>query len=167
MSYYPYVGFHFRVHFEGITSDDTSFQSVKGLEVQIETETIKEGGFLEAEHTVPVRSKFSTLTLERGMFKPHQSALLKWCQDAFYNFEFIPINLQVTLMNDEHMPLVTWKIRHVLPKSWKVKDLNSTQNEVLIETLELTYNAFRVDSVNFELEFIDNKNKQAALIVGG
>lgn len=145
-NYYPYLGFHFRVTFDGLSGsgNDVSFQSVKGLEVQLETETLKEGGVLDHEHVLPVRTKFTPLTLERGVFKSENSAVIKWCKDAFFNFKFNPITVHVVLLNEQHTPLITWNLRHVWPKSWKTKDLNAQQGEVLIETLELNYNAFTV-----------------------
>ena len=43
--YYPPVGFHFLVEFEGLGTDskDHQFQSVSGLSVDIETEEVAEG----------------------------------------------------------------------------------------------------------------------------
>lgn len=151
VNYYPYLGFHFIVTFEEIDNQnaDVSFQSVKGLEVQLETETIKEGGVLDHEHVLPVRSKFTPLTLERGIFKPENSKVLDWCKDAFFNFKFTPITVNVTLLNPEHKPMVVWNLRHVWPKSWKVKDLNAQQAEVLVETLELNYNAFKITYISY------------------
>jgi phage tail-like protein len=122
---------------------DAHFQSVKGLEIQFDTETIKEGGVNDFEHVVPTKAKPSTLTLERGMFQPENSPLIKWCKDAFSDFHFTPINMQVTLLSENRKPLFTWQLEHVLPKSWKIKDLNAQQGEVLLETLELTYNRMR------------------------
>jgi phage tail-like protein len=146
MNIYPYTGFHFKVIFEGLggAANDVSFQSVKGLEIQIETETIKEAGVLDHEHIMPVRAKFSPLTLERGVFKPENSGVITWCKDAMMNFMFQPITVTVVLLNEAHQPLITWNLRHVWPKSWKIKDLNAQQGEVLVETLELNYNAFTV-----------------------
>lgn len=145
-NYYPYTGFHFMVSFEGLSGsgNDVSFQSVKGLEVQLETESVKEGGVLDHEHVLPVRSKFSPLILERGVFKSENSAIIKWCKDAFFNFEFQPVTVNVILLNENHNALITWNLRHVWPKSWKIKDLNAQQGEVLVETLELNYNAFKI-----------------------
>jgi phage tail-like protein len=146
--YYPYVGFHFKVQFTGEGFDsaqDTSFQSVKGLEMEVETEPLKEGGVNTYEHTLPTRVKFSTLTLERGLYMPEKSPLIKWCKQALFEFKFQPINMTVMLLNESHKPLLTWNIRHAYPKSWKIKDLNAQQGEVLIETLELQYNEFRLD----------------------
>jgi phage tail-like protein len=146
MSYYPYLGFSFQVNFLNLpdgSGGDTHFQSVKGLEIQFDTETIKEGGVNDYEHVVPTKAKPSALTLERGMFHPEESPLIKWCKEAFSDFHFTPINMQVTLLSENREPLFTWQLEHVLPKSWKIKDLNAQQGEVLLETLELTYNRIR------------------------
>ncbi len=147
MAYYPYKGFHFSVNIDGISGggNDMSFQSVKGLEVQLDVENIKEGGLNTFEHNIPTRVKYSTLTLERGIFKPENSELIKWCQKAFTEFDFSPKTVTIHLLNDKGNPLIVWNITHAYPKSWKIKDLNSTQNEVLIETLELQYNSFTME----------------------
>lgn len=144
--FYPPVSFHFKVSFEGLTEEpknatlDTFFQSVAGLDAQLETETIKEGGLNGYDHVVPTRSKFSDLVLKRGKLLPGQSGLTNWCKKAFENFEFSPVNITVTLLNEEHEPLMVWKIVHAWPKSWKMSELNAEKGEVLIETLELSYN---------------------------
>lgn len=146
MSYYPYSGFYFKVTFEGLPngSNDVSFQSVRGLEVQVETETIKEGGVLFNEHVVPIRAKCSPLILERGVFKPENSGIIGWCKKALLEFEFQPITITISLIDENRNPLLSWSLRHAWPKSWKIKDLNAQQGEVLIETLEINYNAFSI-----------------------
>lgn len=172
---YPYqhVGFHFAVNFTGLGQDekgiDARFQSVTGLEVQLETETIKEGGENRFEHVLPVRTKYSALTLKRGMLTVKAgSEITKWCKSAFDAFGYntfdlkaannaksdksalikakslpvIPIDLEVYLLNENHKPLAKWKIIHAWPKSWKFGELNAEKGEVLLETLELHYNRF-------------------------
>jgi phage tail-like protein len=159
MAYYPYNSFHFEVEIDGF-KEDISFQSVKGLEMQLDVENIKEGGLNTFEHNIPTRVKYTTLTLERGVFKPERSALIKWCQSALNNFEFQPRNITVKLFTvnelvkektgnePKNTPIITWNIKHAYPKSWKIKDMSSTQNEVLIETLELQYNSFTMEGIS-------------------
>ena len=57
--YRPPVGFHFRVEFLDIqtVTDDILFQSVSGLAVTMETESVKEGGENRFEHVMPVRRR--------------------------------------------------------------------------------------------------------------
>ena len=147
MTYYPAVGFHFLVTFEGLpntTSQDISFQSVAGLDVQLDTETWKEGGQNHFTHALPGRSKFSSsLTLKRGLLRPKQSGITDWCLEAFQDLKITPLKLvTVALLDEEHNVLVKWDLAHVWPKSWKIGELNAERGEVLIETLELNYNRF-------------------------
>ena len=151
--YYPPVGFHFMV--EGVGDGlDICFQSVSGLSAQIQTETWKEGGENRFEHTLPVRTKYSDLVLKRGVFKPGTSGWTDWFKEVFTNMlnpnsesegPFIkPRDLTIKLLNENHEPLMTWKVVHAWPKNWKLADLNAERGEVLIETLELNYNYFEL-----------------------
>jgi phage tail-like protein len=139
---YPPVSFHFKVEFNGISSQDkdVQFQSVSGLSVDIETEEFAEGGENRFKHKFPVRSKFPNLVLKRGMVTDSQ--LIKWCHDAIESFDFAPVDLTVKLLNENHEPLVTWNVVHAYPIKWDVAELNAEQSKVTIETIELAYNYF-------------------------
>jgi len=154
---YQNVGFHFRVVFSGLgvnrDSFDSRFQSVTGLDVQMDTETIKEGGENKFEHVVPTRRKYSDLVLKRGLLSPSAgSELTIWFKDALdFKGDFIdsngfmrvyPIDLEVHLLNENHDPIMKWVVIHAWPKNWKLGELNAERSEVLIETLELNYNRF-------------------------
>ena len=143
MAYYPPVGFHFSVRF-GISGEDsdTRFQSVSGLNVEYETETINEGGENRFVHELPVRTKYSDLVLKRGMLI--DSEVVKWCIDAFENRSFAPTDLQVMLLNEAHEPLQTWNIVGAWPKRWSVSDFNAEENSLVIETLELSYRYYKI-----------------------
>lgn len=144
--YYPPVGFHFEVTFRDLEKKDidVQFQSVSGLNVQFDTETFKEGGENRFEHRLPTRTKYPDLVLKRGVVPPGGSAVTDWCIDAFEKYVFRPIDLQVTLLNQNHQPLMYWEVVHAWPKSWKYNELNAEKSEVFLETLELNINRFRV-----------------------
>lgn len=141
---YPPVGFQFKVSFlgRGLNSmmEDTFFQSVTGLSVDIETESIKEGGENRFEHVLPLRAKYTSLTLKRGIFK--DSKLIEWSFNSFNNLEYQPVDLLVTLLNENHDPLIEWQVVHAWPKKWNVSEFNAEQSNVVIETMELNYNYF-------------------------
>lgn len=143
-TYYPPLGFHFKVEFNGISTkeNDIQFQSVAGLSVDIETEEFAEGGENRFKHKFPVRSKFPNLILKRGLVK--DSKLIDWCRDAIESFQFDPIDLTVKLLNEEHEPLITWNVVHAYPVKWSVADLNAEESKVLLETVELSYNYFKI-----------------------
>lgn len=147
-STYQIVGFYFRVIFEGLSGGDgvdVSFQSVTGLDVQIEKEALKEGGENRFEHQMPGRTKYTSLTLKRGVIKPKESGLSTWCQKAFQDKIIKPLEIvNVQLLDENAKPLMQWQLSHVWPVSWKVGEFNAERGEVLIETLELNYNYFKL-----------------------
>lgn len=141
-NYYPPVGFHFLVEFEGLGSKekDHQFQSVSGLSVDLETEEIAEGGENRFKHKLPVKTKYPNLTLKRGILI--DSVVIKWCRDAFESFSFKPVNLTIKLLNDKHQPLVSWNVVHAYPVKWSVEDFNAEESKLVIESFELSYNYF-------------------------
>ena len=141
-NYYPPVGFHFLVEFEGLGSKekDHQFQSVSGLSVDIETEEIAEGGENRFKHKLPVKTKYPNLTLKRGILI--DSVVIDWCRNAIENFSFKPVNLTVKLLNEDHQPLVSWNVVHAYPVKWAVEDFNAEESKLVIENVELTYNYF-------------------------
>lgn len=142
--YYPIVNFHYLVQFPfdpmGVTID-VSFQSVSGLDVTLETESVKEGGNNLFTHVLPVRRKAGPLVLKRGLVSPDQSILTQWMQGVFANDVFQPMDVvTIALLDETHQTLLAWAVDNVWPTSWKMGELNSMQGEILIETLELNYN---------------------------
>ena len=142
--YYPPVGFHFRVEFVNLGNDnDVRFQTVAGLSVEYDMESYKEGGENRFEHKLPVRTKYADLSLKRGMLK--DSSVINWCLDAFQNRSFSTVDINVTLLNEQHQPLRTWQVFKAWPKKWSVSDFNAQENSVVIESLELSYSYFTLN----------------------
>lgn len=143
MSLYPPVGFHFVVAFElfPLSPHDGRFQEVSGLNVEMQMETVREGGEQRFEHQLPIRTKYSDLVLKRGLFIG--SGVYKWCKNAFEEFEFQPANLIISLLNEEHLPLLSWHIIGAIPKKWEISSFNAEQNTIAIETLTLTYRYYK------------------------
>ncbi len=68
-SQYPPVAFYFSVYINGIRRDagDNSFQEVSGLNVELETEDVAEGGENRFVHNLPKQIKHPKLVLKRGI----------------------------------------------------------------------------------------------------
>jgi phage tail-like protein len=139
--YYPPLGFHFKVELANFPGE-FAFQSVSGLSVDMQTEEIAEGGENRFKHKVPVRTNYRNLVLKRGLLV--DSEIITWCRNALENFEFQPTDLIVKLLNEKHEPLISWNVVHAYPVKWSVSDFNAEQNQLVIETLELTYNYFNI-----------------------
>ena len=141
-NYYPPLGFHFRVEFANIKGE-FEFQSVSGLNVELETEQIAEGGENRFKHRLPVRTKFTNIVLKRGL--KVNSDLIQWCRDAVLDFNIAPTDLTITLLNEEHEPLQTWNVVHAWPVKWEVTDLNAEESKITVESIEMTYNYFKIE----------------------
>lgn len=141
---YPPPGFHFRVVFElrGLSAQDVRFQEVNGLSTEMQYETVREGGENRFAHQLPVRAQAADLVLKRAILP--DSGVYRWARAAFEDFQFEPINLLVSLLNDQHQPLLSWQVVHALPKKWDVGAFNAEQSAVALETLTLSYRYARV-----------------------
>jgi phage tail-like protein len=137
------VAFQFKVIFTataGLT--DTSFQDISGLDVSMEGEKITEGGENRFEHFLPTPAKHPNLVLTRAI-APLTSPLVIWCKSILEGDLSTPIvamPMQILLTDKNGLPVRIWSISHAMPVAWKVGALNSTKNEVAIETIELAYN---------------------------
>ncbi len=151
-THYPPTGFFFSVDFTGKITENF-FQSVTGLSVDMQTETLKEGGENRFEHTLPVRTKYTPLVLKRGLMR--DSDMIKWVTDALLQFDIQPMDLLVNLLqsgtsvtsqNNEStakpQPLTTWVVVNAWPKKWSMSEFNAEQNSLAIESIELHYSYF-------------------------
>jgi phage tail-like protein len=143
--YYPPVGFHFRVEVLGLpaSANDVRFSEVSGLSVEMATEEVAEGGENRFLQKYPVRAKYPELVLKRGLLVSSQVA--EWIRACTEDFSITPRNVDVTLLNDKHKPLLTWHLVNAYPTKWSASDLNATNNAVVVETLQLFYQYFTMD----------------------
>lgn len=142
-SYYPPVGFHFRVDIDDITSGDQEihFQEVSGINVSVGEMTYNEGGENRFVHRLPDRVTYEKLSLKRGMLIG--SKMVAWFKDAVESFKFDPKTVTVTLLNSEHEPLEAWSFIQAYPVKWSISGFNAQNNELVIETVELSFQYFR------------------------
>jgi phage tail-like protein len=141
----PPVGFHFKVEVLGLTpvADDLRFVEVGGLSLEVATEDVPEGGENRYVQRYPGRAKYGDLVLKRGLLK--HSEVWHWARRCIEDLNVVPQDVNVTLLNAEHEPLMTWHVIGAYPVKWSVSDLNATANSFVVETLTLAYRHFRLD----------------------
>ena len=147
-SYYPPSCFHFKVEFNGGANTDTEqrFQEVSGLSVEVETETLREGGENRFEYKLPKRAKYPNLVLKRGLLKG--AAFLDWFKSAMNTYfivavyDFKPADITITLLDEADQPVAVWNVVQAYPLKWSMSDLRSSDNAVVIESMELAYQYF-------------------------
>jgi phage tail-like protein len=138
----PQPAFYFRVQFPddpGIS--EFSFQEISGIAMEISTETIEEGGLNNYVHTVPKGSKHGNLVLKRGIANL-DSKLTNWCKNTLQGdlgTLITPQTIQVELLNADGQATCMWRFNNAYPVKWSVDNLNSTKNDLAIESIEFAY----------------------------
>lgn len=138
---YPLSAFYFTVDVGGGNSIDTSFQEVSGIGPELETEDLVEGGENNFVHHLPTTMKHPNLVLKRGIAKL-ESPLVTWCRDVLEGGlikRIKPVLIHVSLLNEEANPIRKWSFANAYPVHWEFDSFNSTNGEVSIETIEMSY----------------------------
>jgi phage tail-like protein len=143
MANYPVVGFHFNVQFQ-LSGNlvNIGFQDVSGIGVDLETENITEGGENRFTYKLPIRASYPNLVLKRALID--NADLLKWCSNAIENLDIETIAIVVSLLNEQHVPLKSYAFINAYPLKWSVSNFNAETSSVVIETLELYYQFYRI-----------------------
>lgn len=133
--HYPLPKFHFQVEWGG---QSIAFSEVSGLDIETEVIEYRHGASPEySKSKMPGLRKFSNVTLKRGVF----------ASDNDYYEWFNTVNLNtierrdviISLLNEEHAPVVVWKIKNAWPIKIQSTDLKADGNEVAIESMELVH----------------------------
>ncbi|MEJ7679302.1 MAG: phage tail protein [Segetibacter sp.] len=143
MAIYPQVGFHFNVQFQLEDGPvNIGFQDVAGIGVDLETESVTEGGENRFTYKLPIRAAYTNLALKRALITSLE--LLNWCNNAINNLDIEPATVVVSLLNDQHEPLRSYAFVNAYPLKWSVSNFNAESNNLVIESIELYYQFFRV-----------------------
>lgn len=139
--YYPPVKFKFQVLFLGPgMTGEASFMEVSGIHQELGEETINEGGVLDRVHRVPLGlTSGGDLTLKRGILT--SSVVRIWIEAAMTTFTFVPIQVIVSLLDENNSPALNWMFNNCWPKKYEVDSFNSTDNNVAVESLVLAYSS--------------------------
>jgi len=135
MAEYPLPKFHFEVNWAGTR---IGFTEVSGMEVETEVIEYREGASKEySKLKMPGMRKFSNITLKRGTFAS---------DNEFYEwFNTVKLNtierrdITISLLNEEHAPVVVWKVKNAWPSKVTSTDLKADGNETAIETMEIVH----------------------------
>ncbi len=143
---YPFVGFRFEVYTEG--SYEMGFAEVSGISTDVITEEIIEGGENRFKHRLPSLVSHPVLVLKRGV-GTRESDLVKKLLDSsaqgigFYNIK--PFNMDIELLDETGLPVMVWSFTGVYPLKHEISALNAKSNEVVLESIELSYNTYTQD----------------------
>jgi phage tail-like protein len=140
MADYPIPVFHFQVEWGGTKIE---FSEVSGM--NIETQVIEYRHGFAPEHTMkmPGIQKNGNITMKRGLFKG-DSEYYKWWSDVNLN-TITRRDLIISLLDENHDPLVTWKVMQAWPTKVENPTLKADGNEVAIESIELVHEGITME----------------------
>ena len=126
---YPLPKFHFSVDWGGTK---IGFTEVSGLDVETEVIEYRQGASPEySKIKMPGMQKFSNITLKRGTFKSDNEYYNWWNTVKLNTIERRDITIK--LLNEEHEPVIIWKVKNAWPTKIQSTDLKADGNEVAIE----------------------------------
>ena len=142
MAEYPLSKFHFQVEWGG---SKIGFTEISGLDITTEVIEYREGSSPEySKIKMPGQRKFSNITLKRGTFKS-DNEFYKWFNTVSLN-TIERRNLTVALLNENHEPVIVWKVKNAWPTKITPTDLKADGNEVAIESLELAHEGLTIQN---------------------
>lgn len=142
MAEYPIVKFHFQVEWGGTK---IGFTEVSGLDITTEVIEYRDGASPEySKVKMPGQRKFSNITLKRGTFAG-DNEFYTWFNTVSLNqIERRP--LTISLLNENHEPVVVWKVKNAWPTKITPTDLKADGNEVALEALELAHEGLTIQN---------------------
>ena len=138
---YPVSAFHFQVEWGGTR---IGFTEVSGLSVELQTIDYREGSSLEYQVTkMPGIPQYSNITLKRGIYKG-DNEFFQWLNTVKLN-DIDRRDLTISLLNESHEPVTTWKVKDAFPCKVEGPTLNSTGNEAAVESIELCHEGLTIE----------------------
>ena len=113
MAEYPLPVFHFQVEWGGA---NLGFSEVSGL--NIETQIIEYRDGVTPEYSsvkMPGIPKYGNITLKRGIV-PADNEFYAWLNTTALN-KVERRDLVISLLNESHEPVMTWKVTNCFPSS--------------------------------------------------
>jgi phage tail-like protein len=141
MAEYPLPKFHFQVDWGGTK---LGFSEVSGLNVETQVIEYRDGSMPEySKVKMPGMQKFGNLTLKRGMFQSDNEFYDWW--NTVKQTKIERRDITISLLNEEHEPVMTWKVKNAWPTKVQSTDLKADGNDVAIETLELAHEGLTME----------------------
>ncbi len=130
-----HLGLRFWVQIEGV--EIAGFSEVSGLSIETETFEYAEGGLNTFTHKLPVRAKYTNVTLKRGMDRGHD--LFTWYKNSLEG-RLQRKNISIMVYGPEGgEPMYQWDLMGAFPVKWVGPDMRTEAGSSAIETLEFAH----------------------------
>lgn len=134
----PFLAFRFEIRLDD--QPVGGFSECSGLQLETEVHSYQEGGVNTHELKFPTRTKQTNITLKRGIV---DGALWDWHHELVQGqVKRRNGSILVYDLSGENVE-IEWRFEQAFPCKWMGPDLNATQNNVAVETLELCYHTLK------------------------
>lgn len=138
---YPLPGFHFMVEWGGT---NVGFSEVTGLNIEAQVIEYRHGAMkLYTPIKMPGLRKYSNISLKRGIL-PKDNDLFQWFNTINLN-QVERRNIVISLLNENHEPVIAWKVMNAWPVKITGPGLKADSNEVAIECIELAHEGLTIE----------------------
>lgn len=142
MADYPLPVFHFTVEWGGRR---VGFSEVAGLTQENQAIEYRDGSFPEySSIKMPGLRKFTNISLKRGIVKSDND-FFQWLSTVKLN-KVERRDLVISLLNEEHEPVMVWKVQNAFPVKVEGPQLKASGNEVAIETIEIAHEGLELQN---------------------
>ena len=122
------------------------FQEVSGLNIQADAVEYREGSNPESQPLkMPGQIHYSNIVLKRGIVAKDND-FFAWINTIKLS-KVERRDIVVQLLNENHEPVVVWKIRNAFPVRYSGPVLLANASEVAMEELELAHDGLTVESL--------------------
>ena len=138
---YPKTRNHFRVEWGGT---NVGFMEVGGLSIELDVVDYREGSSPEnSVRKMPGMKKYSDVVLKRGIVR-NDDDFYKWINTATFN-QVERRDIVISLLNEQHEPVVVWRLRNSFPSKLEYSTLNANSSDVIIESLTIVHEGLTVE----------------------
>ncbi|HAY35150.1 MAG TPA: phage tail protein [Ignavibacteria bacterium] len=143
MSLFECPSYHFQVDWGGSRND---FSEVSGLNILIDTISHREGANLnETTSKIPGMITYSNIILKRPVRK-NDNEFFEWINTKRLGTAERR-DVTVKLLNEDHSPVVIWKVKNSFPVRYSGPVLRGGTSEIAMEELELAHEGLTVETV--------------------
>ena len=140
---FPLPKFHFSVAWGGTK---IAFTEVSGLNKEMDIIEHRVGSSPEFfKKKMPGLQKLNNISLKRGVFAG-DNEFYQWYNTVAMN-TVERRNITISLLNENHAPVVVWKVKDCFIVSLKCSDMKADANEAAIDTVEIANHGFTMEHV--------------------
>jgi phage tail-like protein len=142
---YPMTSLHFQVSW-GDSENTSSFSEVSGLTMEAEVIEYRDGTDRSlTTRKTPGLKKFGNVSLKRGIMPAVAgNGLYEWYA-TIQAGTVARRPVTISLLNEQHEPVVTWKVKDAWPVKVEGPGMNATGNEIAVEALEFVCEGVEID----------------------